>query len=165
VIHGGHRVNVPICIPCDSQLSIYRRFPGTVRVYNMHHNGVGGRHEMPNACGVENAIVRREDEPATSSLDSVTCGISTRSSCPNRCCPAEYSVRDSRSRCNWDEVSLRGVTLPDLPRLSRDGAGTETVLQMQTAPSCEPVANMNGSAAGFQATHVRSPPPRDCART
>lgn len=152
-----------MCIPCDSQLNIYRRLPGTVRVCSMYHNGVGGLHEMPNACGVENAIVRREDEPATSSLGSFTCGISTRSSCPNRCCPAEYSVRDSRSRRNWDEVSLS--TLPDLPRLSRDGVDIETALQMRTAPSCEPVANMKGSAAGFQATHVRSPLPRDCAWT
>ncbi len=37
--------------------------------------------------------------------------------------------------CNWDEVSLRGVTLPDLARPSRDGGGTETAVQMRTVPS------------------------------
>ena len=31
-------------------------------------------------------------------------------------------------------------------------------VQILTAPSCEPVANMNVSQAWFQAMHVRSPP-------
>ncbi len=79
--------------------------------------------------------VRREDGPETSSLGSLTCGISTRSSCLNCRCPAEPSVRDSRSMCNWDEVSLRGVTLPDLARPSRDGGGTETAVQIRTVLS------------------------------
>lgn len=129
----------------------------------MDHTGVEGRHEMPNPCGVVNANVCPEDGPAAS-LDPPTYGVSTRSRvCSNRCCPVKHSVRGSRSRCRWDEVSLRGVTLPDLPRLSCDGAGT--AVQIRTAPLWEPVANMKGSAAGFHATHVRSPPPRDCART
>ena len=98
----------------------------------MDQNGVGGRHELSNACEVENGIVRRNDEPAASSLN---CGVSTLSSCPNRCCPAEYSVRGPRSRCNWDGVSQEGNKLPDLPRLSRDGVDIETVFQMRTAPS------------------------------
>ena len=107
----------------------YHRIP----VKSLYHNSVGGRHEMLNPRGVENAIVRREDGPAWSSLvGSLTCGISTRRSCPNCCCPADDSVRGSRSRCNWDEVSLRGVTLPDL---ACDGAGVETAVQMRIVPS------------------------------
>jgi hypothetical protein len=132
--------------------------PGYDIQYSVDHTGVGGRHEMPNPCWVENAIVCREDGPAASSLDSLTCGVSARSSkCSNCCCPAEPSARGSRSRCSWDEALLRGVTLP------RDGA--DTAIHIRTAPLWEPVANMKGSAAGFQATLVRSPPPRDCGRT
>ena len=71
---------------------------------------------VPPVRGVENTIVCSEKWPAGPSLDSA--GVSTRNrSFSNRCCPVELSARGSGSSCSCDEVSLRGVTLPDILRI------------------------------------------------
>jgi len=77
------------------------------------------------------------------------------------------SVLNSRSGGYGDGDLVRGVVEGD--DISTSGYGetwgeAEAVVHIRTAPSWLPVANMNGSAAWFQATQVRSPP-TTCART
>ena len=118
------------------------------------------QHREYHGWGLENAIIHCEDVLAASLLDLLMGGSSMWSL--NHCCPVEYSVWGSRLRCSWDEVLLKCNTLPNLPCLSHTSA--DTTVQMCTATSWEPVANMKGSATEFQGIHVRSPP-RDCTWT